>query len=96
MPNAPPSGTTAGGMTSSPLVQVLDNRKTACAVGLIKAARTMAELPVGSVLEVWSRDRFAPMEIPLWADRDGYRIEQLPDGGRWPLRYYIFRITKDR
>lgn len=73
---------------------LLDNRRTPCAVGLIKAARTMAELPGGTVLEIWSRDRFAPMEIPIWAQRDGHDVRQLESQGHWGTRYFVFEVTK--
>lgn len=74
---------------------LLDNRRTPCAVGLIKAARRMAELESGTILEIWSRDRFAPMEIPIWAERDGHLATQLPRRGRWPRGYYVFEVVKD-
>lgn len=74
--------------------RVLDNRSAPCAIGLIRAARLMAELPAGAVLDIWSRDRFAPMEIPLWAGKDGYAVERLADGGRWPRSHFVFRVTK--
>lgn len=74
--------------------RLLDNRNAPCAVGLIKAARLMRELPTGSELEIWSRDRFAPMEIPIFAQRDGYRVEQRADGGRWPMKYFVFIVSK--
>ena len=73
---------------------LLDNRKTPCAVGLILAARRMAELPPGSILEIWSRDRFAPMEVPLWAERDGHQVQALGRQGTKPFRYYVFEVTK--
>lgn len=73
---------------------LLDNRSAPCAVGLIKAARLMDTLPAGSELEIWSRDRFAPMEVPLWAQRDGYQVEQRPQAGRWPLKHFVFVIIK--
>jgi TusA-related sulfurtransferase len=74
---------------------LLDNRRTPCAVGLIKAARTMKDLPAGTVLEIWSRDRFAPMEIPIWASRDGHRLLRRGRGGRWPRRHFVFEVHKD-
>lgn len=89
-----PSGSPVSGTGIAPTV--LDNRSAPCAVGLIRAARLMSTLPDGAVLEIWSRDRFAPMEVPLWAQRDGYGVEQLPQGGRWPLKHFVFRITKGR
>lgn len=73
---------------------LLDNRRTPCAVGLIKAARTMADLPPGTILEIWSRDRFAPMEIPIWAERDGHAVRNLGMSGRWPRGHYVFEVTK--
>lgn len=74
---------------------VLDNRKTPCAVGLIKAARLMAELEPGTLLEIWSRDRFAPWEIRIWAEADGHRVDALGWHGTWPARHMVFEVTKD-
>lgn len=73
---------------------LLDNRSAPCAIGLIKAAKLMSALPPGSVLEIWSKDRFAPMEITVWAERERYEVRRLPDAGRWPGRHYVFRIAK--
>ena len=71
---------------------ILDNRRTPCAVGLIRAARYVADLAPGTVLEIWSRDRFAPMEIPLWTERDGHQIVGRQRAGWWPWRYEIFTL----
>lgn len=73
---------------------LLDNRKTPCAVGLIKAARLMATLEAGTVLEIWSRDRFAPFEIPIWAEADGHTVSDLGKRGSWPGQYMVFEVTK--
>ncbi len=73
---------------------LLDNRSTPCAVGLIKAAQVIRGLAAGTVVEIWSRDRFAPMEIPLWAERDGHAVFMRGQEGRWPLRHYVFEVTK--
>lgn len=73
---------------------VLDNRRTPCAVGLIRAAKRMLELEPGMRLEIWSRDMFAPVEIPLWAGRDGYRVESQTRAGRWPRRYHVFVVAR--
>ncbi|HEX7107557.1 MAG TPA: sulfurtransferase TusA family protein [Acidothermaceae bacterium] len=73
---------------------VLDNRRTPCAVGLIRAAQAMHELQPGSKLEIWSRDVFAPMEIPLWASRDGYRVESRARAGIWPWRFHVFIVAR--
>lgn len=71
---------------------VLDNRSTPCAVGLIRAAESVRALAPGQVLEILSRDRFAPMEVPLWAERDGHQVQSTEELGRWPRKYYRFRI----
>ncbi|MDN5797230.1 MAG: sulfurtransferase TusA family protein [Intrasporangium sp.] len=73
---------------------LLDNRKTPCAVGMIRAAQQIRDLAPGTVLEIWSRDRFAPMEIPLWAERDGHLAEDRGRAGTWPFRYFVFEVTK--
>lgn len=73
---------------------LLDNRRAPCAIGLIKAAKLMAALPPGAVLEIWSKDRFAPIEVTVWAERERYGIDRLPDLGRWPGKYFVFRVTK--
>jgi TusA-related sulfurtransferase len=73
---------------------LLDNRQTPRAVGLTRAATRMRELSPGALLEIWSRDHFAPMEIPLWAERDGYKVVIRSRAGAWPRRYHVFVITK--
>lgn len=73
---------------------LLDNRRTPCAVGLIKAARLIRTLPPGAVLEVWTRDRVAPVEIPVWADRDGHAILRQERQGSWPRRYWVFELRR--
>lgn len=73
-------------------VTLLDNRSTPCAVGLIRAARLMKALGPGDILEILSRDRFAPMEVPLWAETEGHSVEVQEQVGTWPHRHYRFRI----
>ena len=81
-------------MTGATADALLDNRTTPCAVGLIRAAERMTAMPPGSTLEIWSRDHFAPMEIPLWADRDGYEVLARARSGRWPRRFHTFLIRR--
>lgn len=71
---------------------VLDNRSTPCAVGLIRAAEQIRSLAPGQVLEILSRDRFAPMEVPLWAERDGHTVQSVEKVGRWPRAFFRFHI----
>lgn len=72
----------------------LDNRGTPCAVGLIRTDEVMKDLPPGSILELLSRDHFAPMEVELWAERDGHRLLSTARAGIWPFRYYRFLLKK--
>lgn len=74
---------------------LLDNRKTPCAVGLIKAARLMEELEPGTLLEIWSRDRFAPWEVRIWGEANGHSVEDLGWSGGWPSRHMVFEVLKD-
>lgn len=73
---------------------VLDNRRAPCAIGLIRAAREVAPLPSGTELQIWSKDRFAPMEIPLWAERDGHEVLAHERAGLWPWRYHVFTLRR--
>lgn len=75
-------------------VAVLDNRSAPCAIGLIRAAERVHALAPGEELELLSRDRFAPMEVPLWAERDGHAVLTQERGGWWPRRYWRFRIRR--
>ncbi|MGH8829244.1 MAG: sulfurtransferase TusA family protein [Jiangellaceae bacterium] len=86
------SGVTGVGLGSPGTL--LDIRHTPRAIGLIRAATRMRELSPGALLEIWSRDHFAPMEIPLWAERDGYKVVIRSRAGAWPRRYHVFVITK--
>lgn len=73
---------------------LLDNRRTPCAVGLIRAARAIRELAPGSVLEIWTRDRVAPVEIPVWVEREGHEIIRQERVGRWPRGYLLFKVRR--
>lgn len=74
-------------------VTVLDNRRTPCAVGLIRATGVIAKVPSGEVLEIHTRDRFAPVEIPLWATRSGHSEPVVRKEGSWPFRYWVFSVV---
>lgn len=77
----------------TPTVTVLDNRRTPCAVGLIRATGVMKNIPAGEVLEIHTRDRFALVEIPLWAARSGHSTTTVRREGSWPLRYWVFSVV---
>ncbi len=72
---------------------VLDNRRTPCAVGLIRASGTMAGVTRGTTLDILTRDRFAKVEIPLWARRAGHSTPAIARAGRWPFRYWVFTVV---
>lgn len=73
---------------------VLDNRRVPCALGLLRIRDAMADLGAGDLLVVESVDRFAPMEIPLWAARHGHDIVDVQSSGRWPRRGHRFVLCK--
>ncbi len=75
-------------------VTLLDNRSVRCAVGIIRVARLLQDLPEGSLVEVWSRDRFAPFEIPIRVENDGHQVILQQRVGKWPRRYYRFLIRR--
>ncbi len=72
----------------------LDNRKTPCALGLIRATEVMESLPSGTVLELLSRDVYAPYEVPAWALKYGYRLLKHERRGFFPFRYHRFWVEK--
>lgn len=72
----------------------LDNRRTPFALGLIRAQTEMAALAPGAVLEILSKDRFAPYEVPAWADKEGHVVLSTARVGWWVLGYYRFLVQK--
>jgi TusA-related sulfurtransferase len=85
-PARPPDEATAA--------QRLDNRGVPCALGLLRVRDTMSDLSAGDTLVIESRDRFAPIEIPLWAERAGHRVLAVEATGRWPRRAHRITIRK--
>jgi len=73
-------------------VEVIDNRRTPCAIGLIRAARRVQQLEPDTRVDILSKDRFAPFEVPIWAERDGHRVIANTREGMWPGRYWRFEI----
>ncbi|MCL6550222.1 MAG: hypothetical protein K6T37_04295 [Acidothermus cellulolyticus] len=74
--------------------RLVDNRRVPCAIGLIRADEAMRTVPPGAALEIRSRDVYAPIEIRLWAERHGYRMESLRRAGIWPRRYHVFIVRR--
>lgn len=79
---------------SSGSVHRIDNRRTPCALGLLHAQRVMAGIPLGDVVEVVTRDRFAPFEVPAWIDRLGLELLASERSGFWLFSTSTFRIRK--
>lgn len=69
--------------STEPDAVVLDNRGVPCATGLLRVRDTIAQLDDGQLLDVRSRDRFAPVEIPLWAERAGHEVISITSSRRW-------------
>ncbi|MBW7917211.1 MAG: sulfurtransferase TusA family protein [Trueperaceae bacterium] len=75
-------------------VERLDNRATPCALGLLRVQERLAAMPVGATLEVVTRDRFAPYEVPAWVERAGLELTALEKRGFWLFGSTMFRIRK--
>ena len=72
----------------------LDNRGSPCSLGLIRARHVLAKLRIGDLLEVVTRDRFAPYEVPLWVEKHGLRLHSLTRRGFWVFASTTFTIEK--
>lgn len=72
----------------------LDNRGTSCALGLIRIQERLASMQLGDSLEVVTRDRFAPFEVPVWVARHGLEITHQGTSGFWLFSATTFRIRK--
>ncbi len=82
-----------GGATGG-VLERLDNRATPCALGLLKVQERLATMPLGATLEVVTRDRFAPYEVPAWVERAGLELTALERRGFWVFGSTLFRIKK--
>lgn len=72
----------------------LDNRGTPCSLGLIRVRQKLAGLSIGDDLEVVTRDRFAPYEVPLWVEKQGLELTSLRTAGFWIFSTTTFLIKK--
>lgn len=75
-------------------VHKLDNRGSPCSLGLLRVKQRLAEMPLGDVLEVATRDRFAPYEVPAWVERQGLELVALWRSGFWLFSTTTFTIRK--
>lgn len=72
----------------------IDNRRTPCALGLLHVQRVMAEVPIGDVVEVTTRDRYAVHEVPAWVDRHDLELVSQRRSGWWLFSTSTFTIRK--
>lgn len=72
----------------------LDNRGKPCSLGLVRVRQRLAELEIGDDLEVLTRDRFAPFEVPLWVEKHGLELTSIHTAGLWIFATTTFLIKK--
>lgn len=72
----------------------LDNRRTSCSLGLLRVKEKLAGIPLGDILEVTTRDRFAPYEVPAWVEREGLELAYRQSQGFWLFASHRFGIRK--
>ncbi len=72
----------------------LDNRGSSCALGLIRIQEELSRIPLGDSLEVTTRDRFAPFEVPAWVERHGLELTSVQRSGFWLFSATTFLIRK--
>lgn len=75
-------------------VHLLDNRNVSCSLGLVRVRQKLAEVPMGDLLEVRTRDRYAPYEVPAWVERVGLEMTFQKRKGFWLFATYVFCIRK--
>lgn len=75
-------------------VHLLDNRNVACSLGLVRVRQKLSEVALGDMLEVRTRDRFAPYEVPAWVERVGLEMAFQRRIGFWLFATYVFGIRK--
>jgi TusA-related sulfurtransferase len=78
------------------MVHQLDNRGTSCALGLLKVRQVLSEVPLGDVVEVQTRDKFAQYEVPAWVERAGLELTFQKRSGFWLFCTYNFGIRKTK
>lgn len=66
--------------------KVVDARGMACPGPLLEAKKSMADVPVGGVLEVLSSDEGTNNDIPMWTRKMQYEhLGTVEDAGFWRL-----------
>lgn len=66
--------------------KLVDARGTACPGPLLEAKRSMASIPVGEIMEVYSSDRSTNQDIPLWAEKIGHEhLGTIEESGYWRI-----------
>ncbi len=66
--------------------KVVDARGTACPGPLLAAKRSLAEVPVGGIMEVMSSDEGTTKDIPKWANKMGHEfLGIVEEAGYWRI-----------
>ncbi len=66
--------------------KVVDARGTSCPGPLLAAKRSIAEVPVGGVMEVLSSDPGTKRDLPLWSKKMKYEyLGSLEEPGYWRI-----------
>ncbi len=66
--------------------KVVDARGTSCPGPLLAAKRSIAEVPVGGVMEVLSSDPGTTRDLPLWSKKMKYEyLGALEEPGYWRI-----------
>lgn len=74
-------------MTSPPDVVVVDALGTFCPVPVRLAARRMARLPPGTVIELLADDPLVTIDVPAWCHTHGHTLESHTEtAGTWTAR----------
>ncbi len=66
--------------------KTVDARGTACPGPLLAAKRSLAEVPVGGIMEVLSSDEGTTKDIPKWANKMGHEfLGIIEEAGYWRI-----------
>ena len=71
---------------TGPAEEVLDCRSERCPLPVIKLARRMAEVPVGTVVRLLADDPAAAVDVPAWCRMRGQEYVGSPAAGTYDVR----------
>ena len=68
---------------------ILDARGLTCPMPLLKTKKTLKDVPVGEVLEIWGTDPGSKNDIPHWGNKNDNTFLGYVDDDAGHTRYYI-------